>query len=449
MKLDEKLKEHYPIFVYNPPGLKDIKLAKEVAKAQGVGLIDLQGFNNNDSLKIVKEMNNSGSWGIRFDSVSQLTILDEIISLDFSYLIIPADIFAKNKKKLIEIKKQAILVCETISLEEAMLVPSADLYLIKGHEAAGRVGKKSSFIFIQQFEAAGLPFIVQGGLGLRTSGAAIAGGSKGLVYDTQFYLLPESPLSLEQKEFIAKIDATDTSIVGQTTSNPYRVYAKLGTMVVKELNKLEEANLDKEPEERERMIEEKRKEKNYLFNSESYANTILPVGQDIVFARYFKERFGSAKEAILGLMDQINDQLIAAKNMNPFHENSSFAKHFDIKYPIFQGPMAHVSERPKFARVVAEEGGLPFLALGSLNEDDTKKLILKAKKELEGRPFGCGIIGLEVIAKLRDKQLEVIKKLQPDSVIVAAGTIDLGKKVQEIVSKTVIHTPAPMMLKDV
>ncbi|MHA1910309.1 MAG: beta-ketoacyl synthase N-terminal-like domain-containing protein, partial [Candidatus Kariarchaeaceae archaeon] len=448
MKLDEKLKEHYPIFGYNPPGLKDIKLAKEVANAQGVGLIDLQGFNNKDALSIVNKMNKSGSWGIRLDSEEQLTLLDAIISLDFSYLIIPAKIFADNKKRLISIKKQAILVCETTSLEEAMLVPSADLYLIKGHEAAGRIGKKSSFILIQQFEAAGFPFIIQGGVGIRTSGAAIAGGSKGLVFDTQFYLLPESPLSAEQKEFIAKIDATDTAIVGQTTPTPYRVYAKLGTMVVRELKKLEEENLDKEEEVREKLLTDKRKEKNDLFNSKNYANVILPVGQDIAFANIFKDRYSSVKQSITELMKRINDQLVVADENNPIHENSSFAKHFDIKYPIFQGPMANVSERPKFARVVAEEGGLPFLALGSLKKDETKKLMIKTKEELEGRPYGCGIIGLEVIAELREKQLEVIKELKPDTVLVAAGTIDLGSKVQKIVPKTVIHTPAPMMLKD-
>ncbi len=131
MKLDEKLKEHYPIFVYNPPGLKDTKLANEVAKAQGVGLIDLQGFSNQDALNVVKKMNKSGSWGIRLDSKEQITILDDIVSLDFSYLILPANIFAANKKRLTQIKKQAILVCETISLEEAMLVPSDDLDLLK------------------------------------------------------------------------------------------------------------------------------------------------------------------------------------------------------------------------------------------------------------------------------------------------------------------------------
>lgn len=71
----------------------------------------------------------------------------------------------------------------------------ADGLIAKGEESGGLVGDESSFILLQRLVGAfTVPIWVQGGVGLHTAAACLAGGAAGVVLDSQLALVQESKL---------------------------------------------------------------------------------------------------------------------------------------------------------------------------------------------------------------------------------------------------------------
>jgi NAD(P)H-dependent flavin oxidoreductase YrpB (nitropropane dioxygenase family) len=261
--LDKSIKEKIlghtkPIYVYNPNGIMDITLLKSVEKTGAISLINLERLTENESQKIVKLCQEQlhSIWGVRFTSIDQL----DLILNDHSNLpqILIAGNFNLSKELVGRIKSHNILLyAEVVSLKEAYEKQWADIFLLKGNEAAGRVGNETSFILAQQFADAGLSFIVQGGIGMFTSAGIFAIGAEGIVLDTQVYLTPESPLSDDTKEFLSKLDATDTRVIGKTSNFKYRVYSRLATKIVKDfINKEKNEFIHLALEERSKRIEQ-------------------------------------------------------------------------------------------------------------------------------------------------------------------------------------------------
>jgi malonyl CoA-acyl carrier protein transacylase len=447
--LSNVLSNRKPIFGYNPPGIENCSLAKAVSENGGIGLVDLQRLSNQQIDGLLQNtVKIKGYWGIKVTSINQL---QDVLTKTQANL--PKIIIFSDCKPSEEIKNQLYsqgiaLLSEVVSLEEAYQHKWASGFLVKGEEAAGRIGKKASFILAQQFASSGLPFILQGGIGYHTIGAAFTAGAEGVVMDSQLYLTDESPLSEKVKEFLRKIDATDTQVLGKAGDYQYRVYAKLGTMIVRQFIKKEKEWLALGKEKFTQKVKSTLKNDHNQFNSEKIANSIIPLGQDVAFASHLTEKFSTVEKMIDGLLEQAEKQLIRAKKNYPFITNSTAAQVIGSKLPIIQGPMANVSENPKFAKAVAEEGGLPFLALGSLFEKQTRTLVSKTEKEIGDLPFGCGIIGLEANASRLEKHLEIIKEKQPPFVVVAAGTINQAKTILSYGVDTFLHTPSPRIFAE-
>jgi hypothetical protein len=55
--------------------------------------------------------------------------------------------------------------------------------------------------------------------------------------------------------------------------------------------------------------------------------------------------------------------------------------------------MTRVSDRAAFAARVAEEGGLPFLALALMRAPEVEALLAETRQRLGDRPWGVGILG--------------------------------------------------------
>ncbi|MHA1186964.1 MAG: hypothetical protein ACTSSK_08850, partial [Candidatus Heimdallarchaeota archaeon] len=190
---------------------------------------------------------------------------------------------------------------------------------MKGNEAAGRVGDETSFILAQQFADAGLSFIVQGGIGLFTSAGIFAIGAEGVVLDSQVYLTPESPLSAENKKFLSKLDATDTRVLGETSDFKYRVYSRLATKIVKDfITKEKKEFIHLSPEERSKRIEHEITSQREMFEGKTISNSLLPIGQDIAFARFLTEKFSTTEGIINGILEQVKKQLANVTTNYPF-----------------------------------------------------------------------------------------------------------------------------------
>ncbi len=450
-RFNQIMENKKPILAFNPLGLNDLGLVKAVNKAGGIGLINLERMTAQGYqailIKCLSEITNIV--GIRVVNKDQLNFILEHSSKQQSLILIIADVSLSKEQIKLAKEKRMSLIAEVISLEEAYDKKWADVFLLKGAEAGGRVSDETSFILTQQFAEAGLEFIVQGGVGIYTTPALFAAGAKAVVLDTQLYTMPECPLSKEVKDFLVKLDATDTKIIGDSTSYKYRVYARLATKIVKDFIKIEKDLLGLSLEERTKKIKQKIEDEKESFNSPTLANCLLPIGQDVSFINIFSKRFSSVEEVFDGLLEQTKKQIKNTLDNYPFKSGSDLAKDLGIKYPLIQGPMANISESPEFAKIIAEEGALPILALGSLFKNQSRNLIKKTKETLGSLPFGCGIIGLDANATARDNHLVIIKEIQPSLVVVAAGTIDLAKEVMSYGDiKTFLHSPSPLIFSE-
>ena len=449
-RFDTLIADRIPILAYNPQGLSDIKLIQEVNSANGIGLVNLERLSEKSVEKILNKCFTEikDIFGIRIETNNHLEKILALYKGLQDLFIITGDLdLASDQIKIIKEKKISI-IAEITSLEEAYQKRWAECYVIKGNEAGGRISDETSYILSQQFAEAGLPFIVQGGMGQYTIPAVIAVGAKAVILETQLYLAQDSPLSDKTKNFLSKIDATDTKIIGESTKYKYRVFAKLATKIVKEFLQKEKDLLLLSSTERTEKLKDAIQSDLNLYNTEVIANNLLPIGQDITFSKILANKFTTIQGIIIGLWKQVERQIKEAQNNFPFKQGSDFAKDLGIKIPLIQGPMANVSENSDFAKIIAKEGALPNLALGSLFPNQSRKLIERTKETLENLPFGCGIIGLEANSKARDAHLAILREIKPSICVVAAGTIDQAKEVMGYGIKTFLHTPSPVIFTE-
>ncbi|MHA1853690.1 MAG: SDR family NAD(P)-dependent oxidoreductase [Candidatus Heimdallarchaeaceae archaeon] len=444
-EIRNRLQVKYPIWGYSPIGLKDIGLAKKIVEVGGVGLVNLEGFQKEQALEIVKqaeEQLSKGIWGIRVANKEQLEIVKNSKA---TILIIPFDLNDEDVS-LLQSNFQFI-VAEVLYFEEAKKRSKwADFFLVKGLEAGGKVGEKTTFILMQEFSEAGYPFVIQGGFGFFNIASAFVSGALGVVLEGQMYLLPECPLPEKTKEFIAKLGENDTYLLGESFAYKYRLAGKIANKTIRTLKKKEQEELFKLSEEDFEHYLDRIAEQYEISWNENIVHAFLPLGADVSFASYIAKRFRSLKDFFDNILSNISQQLKNAQEHWPFASYSPFAQSLGVKYPIVQGPMANITDNVNFAKKVAEKGALPIFALGGMTQEETEQLFEAIEQSYpKDYPYGCGIIGLEAMKERREKQLELMKRISPTVVLIAAGTVDLAKRVREMGYKTFLHTPAPSM----
>ena len=70
--------------------------------------------------------------------------------------------------------------------------------------------------------------------------------------------------------------------------------------------------------------------------------------------------------------------------------------------------MTRVSDVDGFAKAVADGGGLPFIALSVMRQDQVQTLLTKTKELLGDQPWGVGILGFMPL-ELRQAQLLILR----------------------------------------
>ncbi len=454
------IKNKIPIWGYSPRGITDPSLSIELCQIGGVGLVDLEGLNSNQCQTLLKKCFTSLSsdhvWGIR---VATKEILNSLEFQEVVPIIICA--FSPDSHDIAKLQKISdVLLSEVSYLEEAYKNADwADLFLVKGNEAGGVVGVKNSFILIQEFHKAGLSFVIQGGFGVFNICSAFIGGALGVILESQLYLLPECPLSPEFKDYIKTIEESDFYVFKETSRFNYRLIGKLANKSIRAIKTIEKEELSDISEEFNVELSSLKEKfnmkinelaKNHkIYSDPNPKHSYLPSDQGICFANYVLDSFSNLENFLHSVLKIIQNQLKTAKEHWPFAENSDFAQHLNITYPVVQGPMANISDQLAFAIKIAENGALPIFALGGLLENEAARLLSGAKEsKLSEMPYGSGIIGLEVVKPRREKHLESISKFGPKITLIAAGSVDLGVQVKNLGNTVLIHTPALSMFKD-
>jgi acyl transferase domain-containing protein/NAD(P)H-dependent flavin oxidoreductase YrpB (nitropropane dioxygenase family) len=320
--------------------------------------------------------------------------------------------------------RAVIVQVRSVGEARAAIAAGARGLVAKGSEAGGLVGEDTTFVLVQRIvREVTVPVWAQGGIGLHTAAACIAGGATGVVIDSQLALVRESSLGVDVRGAIAAMDGSETTVLAG-----HRVYTRPDLPVAK----LDAAAID---------VASLRAR----LGGDDLARSILPLGQDAAFARPLAARFATAARLVRGLDAAITGHLAQAAAAQPLAQNAPLAAAHGMKYPIAQGPMSRVSDRAAFADAVAAGGALPFLALTLMTGGEARELLRETAALLGDRPWGVGILGF-VPPEIREQQLAVLKEIPPPVALIAGGRPSQAAPLEAQGTATYLHVPSPGLL---
>ncbi|MCP3874854.1 MAG: polyketide synthase, partial [Desulfobacteraceae bacterium] len=444
------LNSRLPLMVYNPVKVFDIKYFKEIFNAGALPVFDTEFLTHEQILQSAKRLSNEDLiFGIRLSfydigliekiKQQQMMNLDLIIS-PFSKEDTPVDFsnFADTK---------IILEIKDINFNDKINEMSPHAIILKGNEAGGMVSKYSSFILMQWYlENSTLPIFIHGGVGKYTAAGMFAAGVSGLVMDNQFLMTDEAPVSGDFKKLLAMVDESDSTEIEYEGTDNYRVFAKLGTKIVKDL-KLKAVELKDDPQGKEKLYGLIAQDMAAFDKQEvQFVQSLFYLGQDGVFAKDFVKDSSCLDEIISDFFNTIGNNLDYIDVFDPVKPGSDFAKDQGTQFPLIQGPMANISDNSNFANKVLEQGALPFFAVGSLPEDLADNMLKDGSKNVE--VFGAGLVGIEAFNPMVKKHLDMVKKYKVPYALFAGGIPSQVAELEKAGTKTYLHTPSVSMMEN-
>ena len=310
-----------------------------------------------------------------------------------------------------EIASRARVLVEVTSQQQARTAADAGAsgLIARGAEAGGRVSELSTFVLLQQLvadENVPLPVWAAGGIGPRTAAACVLGGAAGVVLDSQLALMPESDLPDDVLAALCRMDGSEATVSGGLRG--IRVHG--------------------------------------LHQGSVVPGELLPIGQDGCQAAPFARRWQGTAAAIRGVRSAILDALDDRQASRVLLPGAPLASSLGIRVPVAQGPMTRVSDEAEFAAAVADEGGLPFIALALADRERSVAMLSATRAMLGGRPRGVGILG-SIGEQLRAAQLEVVREIKPSCVIIADGRPSLAADLEREGIPAFLHVPSPKLLR--
>ncbi|MFE0175808.1 beta-ketoacyl synthase N-terminal-like domain-containing protein, partial [Streptomyces sp. NPDC059002] len=390
----------------SPFGEPDARLAAAVSRSGGLGILDLGPGDRRarEALDLARQWC-PGEFGVRVPAGCALHI-DELNSPDgtgpHTVLLAP-----DAPWRIAHVPAPTVLA-EVRSVAEARdaVAQGAAGVVVRGSESGGPCGELSTFVLLQHVladAAVTVPVWACGGIGPRTAAAAVLAGARGVVLDVQLALLDEAQPPPAVAALLRTADGSETVVVGG-----HRVLDRRRPGVPAAL--------------RERL---------------------LPLGQDAFLAARFAERYGTVDAAVRGVRDGIEGSLHADPGV--LRSGSAMCRAMGTALPIAQGPMTRVSDQARFASAVADDGGLPFIALALAAPAQTRSMLEQTRAALGDRPWGVGILGFAP-EEVRTAQLDAVRELRPTHVIIAGGRPSQAAALEADGIKTFLHVPSPGLL---
>ena len=339
--------------------------------------------------------------------------------------------------------------------------------VLVAEEAAGSSGDRSVFMWLQLAEELGLgsgkaltgqqakPFWMRGGMTTSAMAASLLVGAEGLIVDEHLVGSAEfdCPLELDQiKEKISRQHSERRLVSSPHYSAAIQVstpregietrYARLlvwpgsfGWDVSRSLSSDQEPLVGPWGD---------RLGEQFIPLSGAWSQVRRPLVRLQTQLPLSKPR---CSEVLDRLVDLVVERITSsAESRSPLCPPSGMSDTFGIRYPLFQGPMTRVSDTPHFAQAVAQEGGLPFLALSLLSPDKARRLLEETRSLLGEVPWGIGILGFSP-PELRAAHLSLIEEFHPAAVLIAGGRPSQSRALEEKGIPTFLHAPAPELLK--
>ena len=141
---------------------------------------------------------------------------------------------------------------------------------------------------------------------------------------------------------------------------------------------------------------------------------LRPLGQGVAHASALAAACTTTGAMLQAFRQRIGHARTEAPRLGALAANSPLAVAHGTRYPIVQGPMTRVSDRAPFiARVVAENGALPFLALALMRKERRVGPCSRRRGRDSASCRGAsGVLGF-VPPELREEQLAAIREVRP------------------------------------
>ncbi|GAA0613165.1 type I polyketide synthase [Sporichthya brevicatena] len=399
---------HRRILGITPFAAPDAALAVAIARSGATGVLDL-GADRETALSALAEATSwwRGPLGVRVGAACALTPAD--LPAAVNLVVLAAD--APWSPAAVGADRSVLVEVGSVAAARDAVAAGATRLLARGSES-GVSGEASAFVLLQLLLSADLrtasgaaPEIwLAGGIGPHTAAAAIAGGATGVVLDSQLALARECELPREVEAAVRAMDGTETAVVGG-----HRIYTRPDLT---------------------------RPDAEGLASRLGATLTALPVGQDGALARPLAERHVTAGGIVAAVAAQIESSIPAAV---------ATTQRADWAPRVVQGPMTRVSDQAAFAKAVAEQGGLPFLALALMTGEDARALLVETAELLGDLPWGVGILGF-VPDKVRAAQLEAVHEVGPKYALIAGGRPAQAAPLEAAGITTFLHVPSPALL---
>ncbi len=444
------LNSRLPLMVYTPVKVFDPEYFRQIFMAGGLPVFDTQFLSRDEILEKTAILAGENlDFGIRLAlpdpglvediRQKQISNLDALI-LPFSGRENDLDVLRFHDTKI-------ILEIRDININDSIKKIDPHALVLKGNEAGGMVSKYSSFILMQWYlKNSTLPIFIHGGVGQYTAAGMFAAGVSGVVMDSQLLMADEAPVSEDFKNLLAMVDESDSTEITCTDADIYRVFAKLGTKIVKDL-KLKAVEMADDPDGSAKLY--KMIEDNFTAadrDDAKFIQSLFFLGQDGLFAKDFAKNTRNLKEMISGFFTEIGERLNYVDSFDPVRPDSEFARSQGTKFPLIQGPMANISDNSDFANKVFEHGALPFFAVGSLPENLADDMLKDASEKVP--VCGAGLVGIEAFNPTVKKHLEMVKKYRIAYALFAGGVPSQVAELEDAGTKTYLHTPSVSMMEN-
>ncbi|MRV71683.1 SDR family NAD(P)-dependent oxidoreductase [Duganella sp. FT92W] len=304
---------------------------------------------------------------------------------------------------------------QVVSLEEALEAQrlGADGLILKGAESGGRVGAFNSFILLQQTHGRlTLPYWAQGGMGPHGAAAAVLAGAQGVLYDSQLALMPAAQNRSSLHPVFRAINGSETAVAGGYRFLRHKLLPDVDDETGRE----------------------------QLLARMKGADAPLLAGEDLALAQLFHALYGDVAGLVHATEEAIAGHLRQAARAPLFGADTAFAKEYGLRYPLVQGPMAQVSDRPGFAAAVADAGAMPSIALALLPPERARPILEQTREHVGGKPWCVGLLGF-LPPELYKAQAELVLAMAPSHVILAGGRPDQARIFEQHGVKAFLHCP--------
>jgi NAD(P)H-dependent flavin oxidoreductase YrpB (nitropropane dioxygenase family) len=437
--------------VVSPSHLLNPWLPIAAVRAGEMGVLDL-GYkpladdHRNAIEELVRHTAGLDRWGIRWDLLadrarSPVVLKELLFDLECPTLILAGASGAGVM--LAELRDQARSLAAKVFLEaysakdaEAAAEAGFDGVILKGHESSGRVADESAYLLLARARQRwSIPFWVQGGLGPDTAAAAFLADAAGIVLGEQLWLAAESPFDSAARQRWALADGSETVVIGDDAAS-FRFYSQTGNDVRAELARAIAQQNDWQAQLR-----------DYLATREpAAAAELIPLGQEIAFARRLAEKHVNVAGILQAYRSRIDENLARAKRGRALEPAGPLAEAIGTRYPIFQAPLAGITDVPEFSQAVAAAGAVPCLAPGLANADQTRQLLEETRELVNGQAWGVGVVGYAP-PELQAQQLKVIAEVKPRFVILGPGGAEVALQLENQGIHAFLHAAAPGALE--